>query len=117
MTTNHDIDFPTSANVGRAYDNDGFDDTIEIEVMPFIKSVRVVQSEAVLPHVCNFQFVVEWVGEGYDKQKALSMARYHIEGAFMAKGEHIVSFAPFRRKDDPYSRFWVRVEFWKDDKR
>jgi hypothetical protein len=115
MSINHDVDFPTSSSVGRAYDNEGFDDTIEIEVKPYIKSVNVLQSEAVRPNVCNFQFVVDWIGEEYDKIKALSMARKRIEGAFMAQGEYIVAMTAFRRKGDAYARFWATVEFWKDD--
>lgn len=114
MTTNHDIDFPTSSTVGNHYDDNYPDIAAEFPVS-VIKRVGVMRSWADGPSSCVFEFTVDYEGEAYDKKKALAMARERIEGAFLSGGEWIVAFNPFRRKSQPYSRFFVRVEFWKED--
>lgn len=108
MTADHDIDFPTSANVGNYYDGQFPHLKSENERKEFIKRVCITASSRISSAIFEVGFYIDWEGETYDKAEAYKRATAMAQGVFLLDNSLIVATKPFRKANESIAHFWVR---------
>lgn len=116
MTTDHNVDFPTSGTVGGWYDNTLTPLNEDYREVAFIKRVSLSSSHRRSDTIFEVSFYVDWEGEKYDITEAYNRAIAIAQGVLLLSDMWVKTAKPFRKANESLAHFWIRFHLVKGDK-